>query len=177
MSTVAFQPDRKPDPDFRATLLGLVPQLRGFARIMLAGGPGIDESVEACLIEALSRYEHRPLKTPLQILLLRIMSASVGTRGLAQSGGLHPDHGNGPRQNARRLVVAGTEAALRQLPLEQREALYLVAMADMPHKEAAAVIGVSVEALKTLLIAARLNLQSRLTAGAPPVRPLAVGHR
>jgi hypothetical protein len=31
--------------------------------------------------------------------------------------------------------------------------------------------------LKTVLIAARLNLQSRLTVDAPPVQPLAVGHR
>jgi RNA polymerase sigma factor (sigma-70 family) len=65
-----------------------------------------------------------------------------------------------------RLELAGTNSriarALERLPARQREALVLQYYQDLPNAEAAALMGVSVDALESLLARARRNLKSAL---------------
>jgi RNA polymerase sigma factor (sigma-70 family) len=65
-----------------------------------------------------------------------------------------------------RLAIAGTNNriadALARLPARQREALVLQYYQDLPNAEAAALMGVSVDALESLLARARRNLKTAL---------------
>ncbi|KND60768.1 RNA polymerase sigma factor RpoE [Candidatus Burkholderia verschuerenii] len=71
-----------------------------------------------------------------------------------------------------RLERAGTSdriaRALERLPARQREALVLQYYQDLPNTEAAALMGVSVDALESLLARARRNLKSALADLADP---------
>jgi RNA polymerase sigma-70 factor (ECF subfamily) len=58
------------------------------------------------------------------------------------------------------------EAAVRQLPDRQREAIILVHYQDMSNIEAAKVLEVSVEALESLLARGRRNLRQSFGLGA-----------
>ena len=58
--------------------------------------------------------------------------------------------------------------ALAMLPARQREALVLQYYQDLPNAEAAALMGVSVEALESLLSRARRNLRAALADLAKP---------
>lgn len=64
-------------------------------------------------------------------------------------------------------VSALVEAALRALPERQRAALALVHYEQLPASEAAAIMGISIEALESLLARARRALRTRL-AGLKP---------
>ena len=57
---------------------------------------------------------------------------------------------------------ARMQAALATLPARQREALVLQYYQDLPNADAAALMGVSVEALESLLARARRNLKAAL---------------
>nr|WP_087038749.1 RNA polymerase sigma factor [Caballeronia arvi] len=63
---------------------------------------------------------------------------------------------------------ARIQAALATLPARQREALVLQYYQDLPNAEAAALMGVSVEALESLLARARRNLKTALADLARP---------
>jgi RNA polymerase sigma-70 factor (ECF subfamily) len=73
-----------------------------------------------------------------------------------------------------RLEAAGMgnriERALRRLPARQREALVLQYYQDLSNSESAALMGVSVDALESLLARARRNLREALADHAPPDR-------
>jgi len=56
-------------------------------------------------------------------------------------------------------------AALAALPARQREALVLTYYQEMPNLDAAALMGVSVDALESLLARARRNLRAQLASG------------
>ncbi len=56
----------------------------------------------------------------------------------------------------------GMDAALAALPARQREALVLQYYQDLSNNEAAALMGISVEALESLLVRARRNLRAQL---------------
>lgn len=71
-----------------------------------------------------------------------------------------PDEAMGERQQSRCV-----EAAVRQLPARQREAILLVHYQDMSNIEAAGVLGVSIEALESLLARARRSLRRTLRLG------------
>jgi RNA polymerase sigma-70 factor (ECF subfamily) len=71
-----------------------------------------------------------------------------------------PDEAMGESQRSRCV-----EAAVRQLPARQREAILLVHYQDMSNIEAAGVLGVSIEALESLLARARRSLRRTLRLG------------
>jgi RNA polymerase sigma-70 factor (ECF subfamily) len=72
-----------------------------------------------------------------------------------------PDEALGERERA-----MSVEAAVRQLPDRQREAIILVHYQDMSNIEAAKVLEVSVEALESLLARGRRNLRQSFGLGA-----------
>lgn len=74
-----------------------------------------------------------------------------------EDGGPAPDAGLEARETA-----AQVQAALAALPDRQRVALTLVHFEELPGREAAAALGVTVEALESLLARARRTLRARL---------------
>ncbi len=59
-------------------------------------------------------------------------------------------------------------AALRRLPAAQREAVVLVDLQDRPYAEAARIVGIELNTLRTRLHRARLRLAALLDAGPEP---------
>jgi RNA polymerase sigma factor (sigma-70 family) len=74
-----------------------------------------------------------------------------------------PDPGPGPDRGLHAADVGGAvERALAALPHRQREAVVLCHYQELGNIEAAAAMGVSVEALESLLARARRSLRARL---------------
>jgi RNA polymerase sigma-70 factor (ECF subfamily) len=74
-----------------------------------------------------------------------------------------PDEGPGPDRDLHaRDVGRRVDAALAALPLRQREAIVLAHYQELPAVEAAAIMGVSIEALESLLSRARRSLRVAL---------------
>lgn len=74
-----------------------------------------------------------------------------------------PDPGAGPAGDRQRAQVAkAVEAALRRLPERQRAAIALVHYQELGNIEAADIMGVSVEALESLLARGRRGLREAL---------------
>ncbi|HMB78277.1 MAG TPA: RNA polymerase sigma factor [Kiloniellaceae bacterium] len=74
----------------------------------------------------------------------------------------------GPEQIARaREEVARLEAALKALPLAQREVLVMVTILARPQKEVAEALGIPLNTVKTQLRRARLALVKAMAASAP----------
>jgi RNA polymerase sigma factor (sigma-70 family) len=65
-----------------------------------------------------------------------------------------------------RQAKARMDAALAALPSRQREALVLQYYQDLSNNDTAALMGISVEALESLLVRARRNLRAQLQPGA-----------
>lgn len=58
--------------------------------------------------------------------------------------------------------IACLEAAIGSLPDSQRDALNLVVYSELPQKQAAGILGVSVKALESLLVRAKRNLRKHI---------------
>jgi RNA polymerase sigma-70 factor (ECF subfamily) len=54
------------------------------------------------------------------------------------------------------------ESGIRDLPSSQRDALNLVVYSELPQKQAADILGVSLKALESLLIRAKRNLNKHI---------------
>jgi len=87
----------------------------------------------------------------------------VGIEAAGDPPSLEPLPGAGLQRNA---VVARVEAALGQLPERQRSAILLSHYQELGNVEAAAVLGVSVEALESLLARGRRRLKEILAGEA-----------
>jgi len=74
-----------------------------------------------------------------------------------------PDPAAGPAANHERAVLAASiEAALAELPDRQRAAIVLCHYQECGNIEAAEILGISVEALESLLARGRRSLRSKL---------------
>jgi RNA polymerase sigma-70 factor, ECF subfamily len=73
-----------------------------------------------------------------------------------------------PESRDRSQVRARVAAAVSKLPARQREALVLFHYQELSHADAAAVMGISVDALESLLARARRNLRQQLAGIADP---------
>jgi RNA polymerase sigma-70 factor (ECF subfamily) len=74
------------------------------------------------------------------------------------------DHSDDPAQKITESQISKTvKDALFQLPVRQRSALMLVHYSDCSNKEAAEAMGVSVDALESLLSRGRKSLKERLS--------------
>lgn len=90
---------------------------------------------------------------------LRLRRDEQGDEGLDES----EDPAAGPEQ-AMQVAQRGeaVAAAIRALPAKQREALVLQYYQDLSNQEAAQAMGISVEAVESLLARARRTLRARL---------------
>jgi RNA polymerase sigma-70 factor (ECF subfamily) len=80
----------------------------------------------------------------------------------------HPDPSEGPGHARQRAEVAAlVEAELAALPERQRLALALVHYQQVAAVEAAETMGITIEALESLLARGRRTLKSRLAALKP----------
>ena len=81
-----------------------------------------------------------------------------------------------PARIEARQTAAQVQAAINGLPERQREAIVLTYYQELPNQEAAGVMGVSVEALESLLARARRTLRGVMSA-ALDIDPVRTGKR
>lgn len=170
----------------REDLNALTPRLRRYARALVSGQPGgsdqADDLVRAALMRALG-FRHHGTHADLVvrlyatlILLHRDMvlagetqassgprAISPGSPALASPGQVLPGSGlSGPAAAPAAVRPGKLTAALMSLPLEDREALLLVALDNFEHGEAARILRISRTAFLTRLTRARLALETQL---------------
>lgn len=155
-----------------------VPALRRYARALTHDPDRADDLVQDCLERAIrKRGLWRPSGTVrswmFRILLnihrndvrqLRRAPAPVSLDALPGSDPAGPDVQPG------RLALAETARAMQALPLEQREALLLVAVEEMSYAEAAAVLAIPAGTLMSRLARARATLRDLTQTEAPKLR-------
>lgn len=156
----------------REDLNALTPRLRRYARALVSGQPGgsdqADDLVRAALMRALG-FRHHGTHGDLVVRLyatLILLHRDMVLAGETQAS-------SGPRAVSPALSnTAGASAAVRpgklasalmSVPLEDREALLLVALDNFEHGEAARILRISRAAFLTRLTRARLALETQLT--------------
>lgn len=153
-----------------------VPALRRYARALTGDADGADDLVQDCIERALRKHKlfrpHGPLRAWLFTMLLNLHRNSTRAqrrRGTGVSLDDLPVEPAMPAPQTARIDLADMARAIDRLPDEQREALLLVVLEEMPYAEAAAIIGVPLGTLMSRLGRARAALRS-LTGGAPEPR-------
>lgn len=159
---------------FSASILAELPRLRRYARILTDDREQADRLVEETLKQARQLHdESRPdsrRSTQLLALLRAVSARTIAPSALAETPPTMPlaDAGSKAQTicDARTAPAPADRGAqmlaqLRELPLEQREVLVLVAVERMSYAEVAALLQMPVATVVSRLSQARAALRAR----------------
>jgi len=154
------------------TILAELPRLRRYARAMLGDRAAADDLVQDTLERAWSRFAQWRPGSDLRAWLFGIMHnlrVDQLRRGALSTLSLDEEADDVPTRATQtdRLEVMDLEAALRQLPDEQREVLLLVALEEMSYAEVAAALGIPAGTVMSRLARGRERLRL-IMAGRQP---------
>jgi RNA polymerase sigma-70 factor (ECF subfamily) len=157
--------------DFLDEVEACVPALRRYARALTRNADLADDLVQDCLERAISRRRLFRPTGPVRAWLFTILLN-------LHRNGLRARHRHGEMLSLDAIAEPATAAsqpghialaelarAIETLPLEQKEALLLIALEGLSYGEAAAIIGVPLGTLMSRLGRARAAL--RLLTGTP----------
>ena len=161
---------------FREDVAGLLPTLRGLARVMTGADHALaDDLVQDTMVNALQAQDQFRPGTNLEAWLFTILrnrfrslrsrrhvTAEVAADDLAALATV-------PAAQESRLEVLAFRAAFRRLPRAQLEMLVLVGVRGLSYEAAAAVCGCEVGTAKSRVHRARAALRSMLLDEAEPV--------
>ena len=159
-------------------LLGWVPRLRRYARALAGNRSDADDLVQDTLERAWARAALWPGVRDMRAWLFGIMHnlhvdglrRRLPTESLDDMDG-PPLESSEPPSQADRLAVRDLEAALAQLPSEQREVLLLVALEDMGYAEVARTLDIPIGTVMSRLSRGRERLRALMAdRSGPPVR-------
>ena len=171
----ASKADRAPDPArdqlFKTELVGLIPQLRAFARSLTGNPTAADDLAQDAMVKAWDARASFELGTNMKawtFMILRNQFYSEKRRSWRQT--------QLDQEAAERTLVATDDPAspvaldelrmgLAMLPAEQREALVLVGAGGFAYEEAAAICGCAVGTVKSRVSRARRALADILQRG------------
>ena len=156
-------------------LLTWVPRLRRYARALAGSSDDTDDLVQDTLERACAKSG----------LWLGVIDMRAWLFGIMHN--VHVDGIRRPRLSTvvlddemsaepvastqdHRLAVRDLQAALEQLPVEQREIMLLVALEDMSYAEVATTLGIPVGSVMSRLSRGRERLRLLLTGHVEPVR-------
>lgn len=153
-----------------------VPALRRYARALTHDRDGADDLVQDCLERAIAKRSlWRPVG-PIRPWLFRILLnlhrnqiRSLRRRPLAVPVDELAESLPAPGSQFERATLAETARAMERLPLEQREALLLVAVEGLGYTEAAAILDIPVGTLMSRLGRARTALRQMTSENGRPV--------
>ena len=163
--------DEARDNEFRKTLIGLIPQLRAFARTLAGDPTAADDLAQDAMMKAWDARASFELGTNMKawtFMILRNQFYSEKRRSWRQA--------QLDQEAAERTLVAVDDPAspvaldelrmgLGRLPAEQREALILVGAGGFAYEEAAEICGCAVGTVKSRVSRARRALQGILERG------------
>ena len=161
------------DEDFRASLVRLMPALRGYGRALGGSVATADELVQETLVRALGNDRRPEQLGELRAWLFTILrnawltSLRAGRRIEPLEEGMEPAEAGAGAQD--HLALDDLARAMRNLPAPQREAVVLMGAQGLPAAEAARICGVAEGTMRARLSRARhtlrRTLQSRLRSG------------
>ena len=156
-------------------LLTWVPRLRRYARALAGNRDDADDLVQDTLERACAKPGLWLGVIDMRAWLFSIMH-NVHVDGIRRPrlstvmlDDETPETPVAPTQDDR-LAVLDLQAALEQLPVEQREIMLLVALEDMSYAEVAATLGIPVGSVMSRLSRGRERLRSLIEGRAQPVR-------
>jgi RNA polymerase sigma-70 factor (ECF subfamily) len=156
------------DEDVRAQLAELLPRLRRFARVIARNVHDADDLVQAALERALARTSQFRPGTRLDSWMFSIMKNAwideLRARGRRERVHAPEEAGMtvGDSSAASRDIALAVQAAMEQLPGEQRMAIALVLVEGLSYKDAAAALEIPIGTLTSRLARGREALQALL---------------
>ncbi|KQP08239.1 RNA polymerase subunit sigma-24 [Methylobacterium sp. Leaf99] len=160
--------ERQVTKAFGDELIALVPRLRRFARMRTGNAAEADDMVQATLMRAWERRSQFQDGTNLVAWLFTILrNTHLNQRKRLRrevedvDGAFAGALSSAPDQE-HRVALFELQAALNDLPEEQRETLLLVTVDGLKHEEVAAVLGCQVGTVKSRVSRARERLAMAL---------------
>ncbi len=159
-----------PDPEFKAELAQVIPQLRAFGRSLSGNRDTADDLVQETLMKAWAaraRFQAGTNMRAWTFIILRnlFLSQMRRARFTGEWDDLVADRLLvAPAGQDRQIELGDVERALQQLPQSQREALILVGAGGFAYEEAADICGVAVGTIKSRVARGRVALEA-LMAG------------
>ncbi|MGH8764528.1 MAG: RNA polymerase sigma factor [Burkholderiales bacterium] len=153
------------------SIVELIPRLRRYARALAGERAAADDLVQDTLERAWSKLHLYRRGTDLRAWLFTVMHNVHVNQLRAARPGVPLDEDMPelalPARENEALVLRDLDAAIRRLPLNQREVLLLVALEDMSYDEAARTLEIPVGTVMSRLARAREKLRAMLS-GLPP---------
>ena len=173
---------------FRQQLLTAIPRLRRYARSLVFDGAAADDLVQTALERALTHWHQFDQRRDILVWTISIArNAFIDERrrrarlNLVEPAGDDdgaPAHAHLDRWASDPGVDVGLRldlvAALRRLPLDQREALLLVSVEQLSYAECAEALAIPIGTVMSRVSRGRSALRALLDGGSgPPVVPAA----
>lgn len=161
------------DSDLKWLIAREIPHLRRYALALTNDPTRADDLVQDCLERAIRKQHLIAQRGRLRGWLFKVMynvflnglaNAEKARRQVPIDGLEHPSLAERPQQEEQ-VAYVEIIRALHELPAQQRAAIVLVALEDMPYDEAADVLGIPIG-----------TLRSRLSRGRESLRSLSTGH-
>lgn len=156
---------------FSDDLIALLPNLRRFALSLCRRGDVADDLVQITAERAFAARDRFDPTTRLDAWLFRILrnawidhARRVNTQGVTVDIADAPDAAvvDGVRDMEAVLTLRKVEAAIADLPEDQREVMMLVCVDELSYREAAEVIGVPIGTVMSRLARARLAVAAKM---------------
>jgi RNA polymerase sigma-70 factor, ECF subfamily len=156
-------------PEVREAMLAAIPSLRAFAISLTYNVDAADDLVQDAILRAWANIDRFELGTNINAWLFTILrnafySQYRKARRLVEDpdGSYAARLGAPPEQNAR-CDFEDMRTALARLPVDQREALILIAAEGLSYEDAAQVCGVAIGTIKSRAHRARARLAELLS--------------
>jgi len=152
-----------------AEIVAHIPRLRRYARALTGDGHRADDLVQDTLERALAKYYLWRRGSDLRAWLFTIMhnvfvNQLKARRELALDDAVEDGLQSAPRSDP--LELRDLDAALRQLPVEQREVLLLVGLEQLSYAEVSDALGIPIGTVMSRLSRGRERLRAAMSGSA-----------
>ncbi|MFN9848426.1 MAG: sigma-70 family RNA polymerase sigma factor [Alphaproteobacteria bacterium] len=150
--------------EFKAALIAVLPSLRAFARSLCRNAVEADDLVQETMLKAWSARESYIEESNFKAWAFRILRNSLysnwrkNSRLTQLDDTVYEKTAKATDNAETALELAEVSQAILDLPLEQREALILIAAGGFNYEEVAAIAGVAVGTIKSRVSRGRANL-------------------
>jgi RNA polymerase sigma-70 factor (ECF subfamily) len=150
--------------EFKAALITVLPSLRAFARSLCRNAVEADDLVQETMLKAWSARESYIEESNFKAWAFRILRNSLysnwrkNSRLTQLDDTVYEKTAKATDNAETALELAEVSEAILDLPLEQREALILIAAGGFNYEEVAAIAGVAVGTIKSRVSRGRANL-------------------
>lgn len=150
--------------EFKAALVAVLPSLRAFARSLCRNATEADDLVQETMLKAWAARNSYIEEANFKAWTFRILRNALysnwrkNSRLTQLDDTVYEKTAKATDNAETALELAEVSEAIRHLPLEQREALILIAAGGFNYEEVAAIAGVAVGTVKSRVSRGRANL-------------------